>query len=217
MYPKRAFLLAILLMFFCLAAPQLSAQPSTNARSKPNKIVFDGDMAALLAQIADMNKVNIGLETAPNQSRTNVKIDFRFATVDDLVEGIVKAAPGYQWRNQGGFIDIYPTDVGCPLLETAVSEFEVNNKDWLAATETLTNLPEVRRELNVLGLTRRKLDKQTPPATLFSVSLRNVSFRRALHEITKSSQNNFWMFKRYGYRGQDFSISTVPIFEEPGS
>ena len=193
MTTKRAFMLASLLMLFCLAAPQLLAQPSTTARSKPNKIVFDGDMAALLAQIADIHKVNIGLETAPNQPRTNVKIDFWFATVDDVVEGIIKAAPGYQWRNQGGF------------------------QDWLAATETLTNLPEVGRELNVLGLTRRNLDKQTPPPTLFSVSLRNVSFRRALHEITKSSQNNFWMFKRYGYREQDFSISTVPIFEEPGS
>jgi len=204
-------MLAILLMLFCLASPQLSAQPSTTDRSKPNKIVFDGDMAALLAQIAELHKVNIGLETAPNQPRTNVKIDFWFATVDDVVEGIIKAAPGYQWRNQGGFIDVYPTDFGCPLLETTVSEFEVNNKDWLAATETLTNLPEVGRELNVLGLTRRNLDKQTPPATLFSVSLRNVSFRRALHEITKSSQNSFWMFKRYGNRGQEFSISNAPF------
>jgi len=210
MLAKRAFLLASLLMLFCLAAPQLSAQPSTD-RSKPSKIVFDGDMAALLAQIAELHKVNIGLETAPNQPRTNVKIDFWFATDDDLVEGIIKAAPGYQWRNQGGFIDVYPTDAGCPLLETTVSEFEVNNTDWLAASETLTSLPEVGRELNALGLTRRSLDKQTPPATLFSVSLRNVSFRRALHEITKNSQNNFWMFKRYGNRAQDFSISYAPF------
>ena len=208
---KRTFLLAILLMLFCLAAPQLSAQPSTTDRSKPNKIVFDGDMAALLAQVAAIHKVTVGLETAPNQPRTNVKVEFWFATVDDVVEGIIKAAPGYQWRNQGGFIDVYPTDVGCPLLETTVSEFEVNNQDWLAATETLTNLPEVERELNVLGLTRSSLDNQTPPATLFSVSLKNVSFRRALHEITKSSQNSFWMFKRYGNRGQDFSISNAPF------
>jgi hypothetical protein len=211
MTTKRTFLLASLLMLFCLAAPQLSAQPSTTDRSKPNKIVFDGDMAALLAQVAEIHKVTIGLETAPNQPRTNVKVDFWFASVDDVVEGIIKAAPGYQWRNQGGFIDVYPTDISCPLLETALSEFEVNNQDWLAATETLTNLPEVERELNVLGLTRRSLDKQTPPATLFSVNLRNVSFRRALHEITKSSQNSFWMFKRYGNRGQDFSISNAPF------
>lgn len=212
MTTKTAVRLASLLMLFCLTAPQLSAQqPPTTARSKPNKIVFDGDMAALLAQIAADEKVNIGLETAPNQPRTNVKIDFRFATVDDLVEGIIKAAPGYQWRNQGGFIDVYPTDLSCPLLETAVSELEVNNNDWLAATETLTNLPEVGRELNALGLTRRALDKQTPPANLFSVSLRSVTFRRALHEITKSSQNSFWMFKRYGNRGQEFSISNAPF------
>jgi hypothetical protein len=207
---KSAFLLASLLMLFCLAAPQLSAQPSRD-RSKPNKIVFDGDMAALLAQIAADQKVNIGLETAPNQPRPNVKIDFWFATVEDMVEGIVKAAPGYQWRNQGGFIDIYPADGGCPLLETTISEFEVNNTDWLAATDTLTNLPEVGRELNALGLTRRALDKQTPQANLFSLSLKSVTFRRALHEITKSSQNNFWMFKRYGNRGQECSIGSAPF------
>jgi len=211
MTTKRAFLLALLLTLFCLSAPQLFAQPATSDRTKPNKIVFDGDMAALLAQVAAHKQVNIGLETHPNQPWTNVKIDFWWATVDDIVAGIVKAAPGYQWRSQGGFIDVYPTDAGCPLLETTVSQLDVNNTDWLAATESLTNLPEVGRELNALGLMRRNLDKQTPTGTLFSVSLRDVSFRRALHEITKSSQNNFWIFKRYGNRGHEFSVSTAPF------
>lgn len=41
MTTKSAFLLASFVMLFCLAAPQLSAQPSTTDRSKPNKIVFD--------------------------------------------------------------------------------------------------------------------------------------------------------------------------------
>ena len=209
MTTKSTFMIATLLILFCLASPQLSAQPTD--RSKPNKIVFNGDMALLLAQIADLHKVNIGLETAPNQPRTNIKIDFWFATVDDILEGIVKAAPGYQWRNQGGYIDVYPADTGCPLLETTLSQFEVNNQDWLGATEALRNLPEVERELNALGLMRRYLDKQTPPGNLFSVSLRNVSFRHALHEITKSSRNSFWMFNRYSNRVQEFSISTAPF------
>jgi hypothetical protein len=32
----------------------------------------------------------------------------------------------------------------------------------------------------------------------------------ALHEITKTSRNSFWMFKRFGQRGQEFSISNAP-------
>ena len=208
---KRTFSLATLLILFCLASQNLSAQQIVADSSRPSHIVFNGDMAALLAHSAAMFKVNIGLETDPRQPRTNVKTEFKFATVDELIEGIVKAAPGYRWRNEGGFIDVYPTDAASPLLETTVSDFQANNTNWLAAVQALTNLAEVGTEMNRLGLVRRELDRQTSPVLLFSVSLKNVSLRRALHEVTKSSESSFWMFKRYGPRGQDFSISTDPF------
>ena len=211
MTTKRTFLVAALLTFFCIASPQLSAQQSTPDRPALSNIVFNGDMAALLAQLAEINKVNIGLETDPRQPLTNVKMEFRFTTVDELMEGVIKAAPGYRWRNQNGFIDVYPSDAGCPLLETAVSDFHADNTNWLAAVEALINSSEVGTEMNVLGLTRLNLDHQTAPTNLFSVSLKNVSLRQALHEITKSSKNSFWMFKRSGNRGQNFSISTAPF------
>ena len=115
--------------------------------------------------------IAIGLETDPRQPRTNVKTEFKFATVDELIEGIVKAAPGYRWRNEGGFIDVYPTDAASPLLETTVSDFQANNTNWLAAVQALTNLAEVGTEMNRLGLVRRELDRQTSPVLWFSVSL----------------------------------------------
>jgi hypothetical protein len=87
MSTRRMFMLATLLMLFCLAPPQVSAQESTPAKSKLNHIVFNGDMATLLAQLASMHKVNIGLEADPRQPRTNVKIEFRFNTVDEVIKG----------------------------------------------------------------------------------------------------------------------------------
>ena len=92
MSAMKSFSIAILLALFCISSSNLFAQEPARDLLKPNKIVFEGDMAALLAQLADLHKVNIGLETDPTQPRTWVKVDFRFATVDDLLEGIIKAA-----------------------------------------------------------------------------------------------------------------------------
>ena len=210
MSAMKSFSIAILLALFCISSSNLFAQEPARDLLKPNKIVFEGDMAALLAQLADLHKVNIGLETDPTQPRTWVKVDFRFATVDDLLEGIIKAAPAYRWRNKAGFIDVYPAEGGCPLLETAIAEFHVDNTDWLGATESLISLPEIAREKSALGLSRRESDNQRPQVVLFSLDLKNVSLREALHEITKTSRNSFWMFKRFGQRGQEFSISNAP-------
>jgi hypothetical protein len=210
---QKTMLLAALLMMLCVSSTQVLAQASATPPAKRNKIVFDGDLGALLAQLANKYQVNMSLEPDPAKAKAkaNIKIDFWFDTLNDILDGIVLAAPAYRWRNQDGFIDVYPHEAGSVLLETVVSELQVDNNGWLAASQALTSSPEVVNQMKTLGMVRRDLERQRPPATLFSLKLNNVTLRRALHEITVKSNNRFWIFERYGKDGRFFSIINAPF------
>lgn len=210
MNARKTILPATLLMLFCVSAIQASAHQTATSQLKPRVIVFDGQLFALLAGIADSSKVNIGFEVGSGRPAT--KINLRCDTLDDCLDGIIAANPLYQWRKLDGFIDIYPRARVCPLLETTISEFQSDNNDWLSVTEGLTTLPEVAAQMNALNLTRSDLKRggdSRSGMNLFSVKLKNMTLRRALHEITKSNNGTFWMFERYGKEERLFSLNTA--------
>lgn len=212
MIAKRIARLAVLLMIVCASSAYTAAQqPSSPSPKRQNKIVYDGDMAALLSQLAAKFNVNIGLETDPLQPRPGVKIDLWYDTLDDILNAVVEAAPEYRWRNQDGFIDVYPQKASCPLLDTVISGFQVYDNDWARASEALTNMPEVQSSMEAMSLKRRDMSGTGRAANIqpFSLSLENVTLRRALHEITKKSQGSFWLFQRYGTGSRLFSISSA--------
>src|SRR5947207_1765616 len=106
---KRMALLAALLLSVCVSGYRTGAQQqSPTAGNKRSTIIYDGDLAALLAQLTQIYKANIGFETIPFQPRPRIKIDTSFATLGDLLNAIVAADPSYQWRTSDGFIDVYP-------------------------------------------------------------------------------------------------------------
>ena len=211
MTTKRIKLLVALLVVLCASYAQADGQqPSASPAPKQlGKIVYDGDMAALLSNIAGTFNVTIGFETVPQQPKTRVKIEASDADLEDVLNAIVEAAPRYQWRNEGGFIDVYPQEASCPLLDTVVNDFQVSNTDWIRASEALTNLFEVQSRMNAMRLSRRDVISTSRGinADPFSLSLPNMTLRRALHEITKKSNNGFWVFQRYGNEGRLFSIN----------
>jgi hypothetical protein len=187
----------------------LAQQQSHNASDKPSKIVYDGDMAALLSSLAEHYKVQIGFETVPLQPKPRIKIDTSFATVEDVLDAIVTSDARYRWQARDGFIDVYPQTGSCPLLDTMISEFQLSNTDWLLASQILTSQPEVQSQMLTLHLSRRDLPRVSREATVsvLSISLRDVTLRRALHEITKASGRSFWIFERPRGETQAFSIS----------
>lgn len=201
MIARRTILLAALLMIVCASSLPVLAQ-ETNGRI----IVYDGQLFALLAGIAESSKVNIGFEAAPGPSTTKIKLECH--NLDACLDGIVAANPRYQWRKKDGFIDIFPREGASQILDIEISEFQSENNDWLSVTEALTTLPEVQRQIQELGFTRCVLPIRRSAMTLFSVKLQNVTLRRALHEITKSNNGNSWMFEQYGAgRNRTFSIN----------
>lgn len=210
MTTKRISLLFALLFAFCVSGDGVMAQQqSPTTRDKPNKIVYDGDMAALLSQLVANQKVTIGFETIPLRPKPRIKIDTWFGTIDDILDAIVAANPGYQWRASDGFIDVYPRTGSCPLLDTTINEFQVSNTEWSLASQILTSLPEVQGQMSTLHLQRRDLpsDPREPTVKVLSVSLKGVTLRRALHEMTKASGRSFWIFERPGGESNAFSIS----------
>ena len=209
MLAKRFSSLAVLLVMICASPAHVLGQViPTSPPNKPNNVVYEGDLAALLAHLASTFNVNIGFETDPLEPKPKVKINAGFATVEDVLDAIVQAAPNYEWRNQDGFIDVHPREASCLLLDTAVSDFQVVSSDWMVASEALTSLPEVRRQMEATHLRRLDLAGTSRVTDLnpFSLKLENVTLRRALHEITKKSGKTFWMFQRYGIKSQLFSI-----------
>ena len=202
-------LVALLVIFCTFAIHALGQQTPVPPPKKLNKIVYDGDMAALLAHLAAQYKVNIGFETDPPELKPKIKIDAWFNSLEDLLDAIVHAVPRYKWRNQDGFIDIYPQAASCPLLDTVINDFQVSGSDWGEASRALTNLPEVQSQMEIMRVRRHDFDtiSRGTEASRFSLRLENVTVRRALHEIAKRSGNGFRIFQRHGSRGHLISVN----------
>jgi hypothetical protein len=202
-------LLASLLML-CVSSVQVFGQEAPSpAPSRLGAIVYHGDLASLLAHLTGTFDVTIGFEADPRELKPEVSIQLKDATLADVLNAIVQAKPEYQWRSEGGAVDLYPKVASCTLLETGVHSFRFNGSDWTEASYALTDLPEVRNRISDMGLNRRYVavmsrDQVTNP---FSVDVGGVTVRRALHEIARKSGNKFWVFRRYGENNLSFSIT----------
>src|SRR5258708_3246261 len=94
-----------------------SGQQTPNPKPQPLRVIqFDGDMALLLATLADSFEATIGLEVDPKQQTPRVSLFVRDATLPDILNAMVKSAPGYQWREQNGCFEVLPIESSSPLL-----------------------------------------------------------------------------------------------------
>src|SRR6202035_1158881 len=93
------------------------ASPPTQVRV----IKFHGDIAELLAALADENDVTIGLEADPKKPRSEVTLDLYNVTFHDILDGIVRSEPLYQWRESDGCIEIVPANHGMSLMDTKIN------------------------------------------------------------------------------------------------
>jgi hypothetical protein len=189
------------------ATGQQTPKPNPQA---PRVIKFDGDMAYLLATLADSFETTIGLEVDPKQQKPQVSLYVRDATLPDILNAIVKSAPAYQWREQNGCFEVLPVEAGNPLLETIISNFRVSEVHQVEAFNRLMNLPEVQANLRAMSLNRRdpnrfSTDKKNEK---FSMNLENVTMRQAFSRIAHESGGRFWIFSAFG--DGSFSISNSP-------
>ncbi len=171
-------------------------------------IRYEGDFTMMLAALPNAYGVTVGLEL-DTQRYHQVSVSLLDATVTDVMNAIVQSSKKYQWRQTGGFVNVWPSAGSNPLLETRIGSFNVKDVNPSEAFDQLLNLPEVQANMTALNLKRRAPD--VSPGKLsssrFSVNLEGVSLREAFNKIAQESRIEIWIFRNYpnGF----FSINSV--------
>jgi hypothetical protein len=189
-------------------ATAISAQQNPAKASQVRVIKFHGDMATLLATLAQQYDVTIGMEADPKKPRSEVTLDLYDATFHDMLNGIVQSEPRYQWRESGGCIEVLPVSNGLSLMDIPIGSFQIKDVSREEAINELLNLPEVRAITMSMNLSRRATGN--PPAGAgerkVSLNMNEVTLREALNRIIKQSGASFWLFRTYP--DGTFSIGT---------
>ena len=177
----------------------ISAQQDSSRPERVRVIMYQGDMAALLATLAQEYDVVIGLEADPKKPRSVVILDLHDVTFHDMLNGIVQSEPRYQWRENGGCIEVFPVSGGLSLLDTPIGSFQVKEVNRDLAINRLLGLPEVRAQSLSMNLKPRP---PYPPSERtkdekLSFDLSGVTLRQALNRIAQDSGAKFWVFRRY--------------------
>ena len=178
-------------------------------------IRYQGDFTMALAGIPTAYGMTVGLELDTQRYQT-ISLSLDDATLTDAMNAIVQSSKKYQWRQSGGFIDVWPLAGGNPLLETRINSFNVKDLSVSEALDQLLNLPEVQQNMAAhrwlrildLHLKRRAPDaREKLSSSKFSVNLEGVSLREALDKIAQESHLAIWIFRNYpnGF----FSISSI--------
>lgn len=161
-------------------------------------IRYQGDITMILAALPNAYGVTVGLEV-DTQRYHHVGLSLLDATVTDVMNAIVQSSKKYQWRQTGGFVDVWPSAGSNPLLETRIGSFNVKDVSPSEAFDQLLNLPEVQANMTAFNLKRRAPD--VSPGKLsssrFSVNLAEVSLREALNKIAQESRIEIWIFRNY--------------------
>ena len=178
------------------------------ARPPVRIIQFQGDMTAILGALPDTYGVTMGLELDTQRYRP-VRVSLLDPTITDVMNAIAESSKTYQWRQTGSFVEVWPSGGSNPLLETAISSFNVKDVSPSEAFDQLLNLPEVQATMTGMNLKRRALDvsPKNLSSSRLSVNLRAVTLREALNRIAQESHIDIWIFRNYpnGF----FSISSL--------
>ena len=192
---------AAVLAIVLAVATAISAQQNSSPveRERVRVIKYQGDMASLLATLADQYDVTIGLEADPKKPRSEVILDLHDVTFHDMLNGIVQSEPRYQWRENGGYIEVFPVSGGLSLLDTPIRSFQVKEVNRDLAINRLLGLPEVRAQSLTMNLKPRP---PYPPSERtkdekLSFDLSAVTLRQALNRIAQDSGAKFWVFRQY--------------------
>jgi len=169
--------------------------------------MYNGDMANLLGHLANDYRTPIGFELAAKQQGVLVNIDLRDVDFPQILDAIIKSAPGYRWRERESSIEVLPVEAANPFLDTIVSNFRVRDVDQGMAISQLLYQPEIRNAMRAMGLKPRDPVVLPGEKGKFSLTLGSLTMRQALNRIAKESGVWYWIFRSYS--DSSFSISTA--------
>lgn len=197
---RTLFALALLsaLVTPAAAARALRRQDAPRKAAQLVTVKYEGDMAVLLHHLAVEYGVTIGLETLPREPRPKVNIFLRDVTLRDILTAIAGAHPEYQLQDGGDSFDFYPAGGRSPLLDAQVAGFELKDAHWADGRDALFALPEVAAVAVAEGLARRDpvAAPSDGPGAKFSLLLKGVTVRAALHEMARRGGARFWVYRQ---------------------
>ena len=167
------------------------------------------DLGTILAQLGPMEHLPIGFEVDPKKPRSSINLHLTNVVTREILDGLVRVEPIYQWRDGGDFIEVFPVSGRSVFLDTPVSGFDLKDVSRNQAIDQLLSRPEVEAIMNSLGLKRQPLPAGVrEPEPGFSLHLESTSLRQALNQIAKASGTHFWVFRTHP--DGSFAISLSP-------
>jgi hypothetical protein len=197
MFRLSTITIVVLILLACTTIVQ--AQKEKPGRDPLRLVDFQNvDLVAIVHALAGGEQVPIGFEVDPKKARSPISIHLTNARTREILDGLIRVEPAYQWRDGGDFIEVFPVSGRSVFLDTPVNGFDLKDVSHNQAINQLLSRPEVEAIMNSMSLKR-----QPVPAGLrdqesrFSVHLESTSLRQALNQIAKASGTNFWVFRTY--------------------
>jgi hypothetical protein len=177
------------------------------AQDQPLRTVdYAGDMLALVAQLPSTFNTCFSFEIDPLEPRSNLTFRVTDATLDDVMNAIVKAKPTYAWRRNDKTIEIYPAGHVNPLLETRIGSLRLRNTKLKEALQNLLYSTEMNTAIANFGLRHGPIRGVDDQQTRVSISADDITLRQALNQIAATSGVRFWAFELIGPNRDIMSI-----------
>jgi hypothetical protein len=120
------------------------------------------------------------------------------------MDALVAANPSYQWRLEGGVVNLTPR-AGVPILDTRIANFQMDatGREIALFFQDLLRLPEVRAREAALSLKQGywsggpgAADEHPVPKQLVPVriTVQNLSLREAFNKIVLVSGRTIWTY-----------------------
>jgi hypothetical protein len=130
--------------------------------------------------------------------------------VQEAMDSFVAGNPGYKWLEDTNVVNVMAT-IGFPLLNTKISNFELDTTDAETAGSVLSGLlsvPEVRQGATELKLklafqqngSEAYYPQRTPKPV--RLSLHDVSLQEAFNSVVRLYGNTIWIYEERQCNGE---------------
>lgn len=154
--------------------------------------------------------VPTGLETdIADQDNTPITLDFSGGDIAQVLDALVAQRPAYLWSHEDGVYDVYPKIKTHSVGDLTVALYVLQDATPLAASDSISDLPEVRIWIEEHHLTRREIfsgQRWSNPQAKISLMLRNVRLRTILNQLIRKFGNEQWTVSHYGEKKEFIGI-----------
>jgi hypothetical protein len=192
--PPRLLLAQLVIVLFVVTTYSQSTVPDQPLR----EVNYSGDMLAFIGHLPLTFNSSFSFEIDPLEPPSNLTFRVTDATLDDVMNAIVRAKPNYAWRRSGNTIEIYPVGRANPLLETRISSVRIGNTKLKEALQRLFYSNEVNTAIANSGLRHGPIRGVEDQDKRVSVSADGITLRQGLNQIAETSGVRFWAFELIG-------------------